>query len=588
MRDVLSLSPTAAPFSRPMGGVLAALLAFLLIALAAAPSSAAAGAADDSPIEPRLPSVILAPGEWSDDENGAGPIAAVGAGTRSIPEGWSGARQELTHYATSAIDGSSTWLDLPGLYWDDRTIMSPIALSPDGRWIGWSLNATEDDQAGGWAVKDTVSGEIRTLTIDANHHWSGLSPISFSGDSDYLLTTHSEGSKASSGGPVDQLVAWDLASGERITLAEGKRANHHLGRAPEGVVWVEGNTIFRVDPETSQRESFAVPRQALFPVWSPDESAIAYLGQDARADGGPAKELRLYVGATPDTARPVDIDGVDLSDGESLAWIDSDTVVLAMDDTPHVVDLRDGYVKTPDLLGPNEGAHSSLWAVASDLWTAPMRQPVAATGLADPRMQWKWAGFILLVGLVGAGALVTRRVRAARAGSLRYKRRDRPPLSAWALAWLILAGFVALYLANGVIGGPTPLALVLMLLHALAISWVASGVLRGRRGRVVLTWVALVIWAVTEALRLGYGGPGNAVALVSMLAAMIALGVFCRSEYFTTQRARPSDSTFAPAPVLLVAVVTGCLSGVTIATPYAAEVQVTFGPGPERVAVSTQ
>ena len=50
----------------------------------------------------------------------------------------SGERQSLEVFAVSAVDGHAAWIDLPGIAVEDSDVVGRFALSPDGRWIGWS------------------------------------------------------------------------------------------------------------------------------------------------------------------------------------------------------------------------------------------------------------------------------------------------------------------------------------------------------------------------------------------------------------------------------------------------------------------
>ena len=129
-------------------------------------ASAPGGAADsaDADGEPRLPTVVNAPGTWSDDEGERGPVAAIGLADRTFPVGLLDARETVSYFATSALTGSSTWLDLPGFDLERWGLQGGVAVSPDGRWLGWVRTAKRHGIKG-WSICDTTTGERRELDV---------------------------------------------------------------------------------------------------------------------------------------------------------------------------------------------------------------------------------------------------------------------------------------------------------------------------------------------------------------------------------------------------------------------------------------
>ncbi len=163
---------------------------------------------------PALPEVVNAPGVWSDEEGTDGPLAAVGVSTRMTATGLTGERGRTEAFGVSAIDGQATWLPRIGEVYD-------LALSPDGRWIGW----TQYDARGravGWAVMDTSTGEVRQLRDPAAPRvGDSMQDLAFSGDSRHLLTSYDV---LAPGQRHDhQFVAWDVTDGtSRVIEPPGK------------------------------------------------------------------------------------------------------------------------------------------------------------------------------------------------------------------------------------------------------------------------------------------------------------------------------------------------------------------------------
>ena len=144
---------------------------------------------------------------------------------------------------------------------------------------------------------------------------------------------------------------------------------------------------------------------------------------------------------------------------------------------------------------------------------------------------------------------------------------DRLPTSAWVLAWLFLAGQVAQLMAHGLNRADGTWVAASMLLTALVVRWFADGVLRARTGRLAIVWLLL-----SAVVSLGFVGlavdaveltAADLVTCAFVLAQLTALGVFCTTDYFKDRRTRPSASRAALAPLLLIAVATGLLGGLT-------------------------
>lgn len=544
---------------------------------------AAAESANDT-AEPRLPTVVNAPGTWSDDVNRRGPVAAIGLALRTTPVGLSDERQTFTYFATSALDGRSSWLDLPGFDLERSGMVGGVAVSPDGRWLGW-VRTAKGQAIKGWSIRDTTTGKVRNLDVEEHPRVrSTMADLAFSGDSKYLLTSYELRGTSKDGRRNHQFVAWSVDDGAAVTLEEpGFYWLPNLGHADRGVVWSRNKKVFRADPATGQRDEATLPRSVMMASWAPDDAAFAYIGRDKpKKKGGPADE-HLYVGRTPATAARV----VDLQDtspiGGMLAWRDPTHVVVGnYRRDAYVVDITDGSVETLDLGGSGEQINDPL--LATDLWTKPLREPVAPTETNDPRRLGRWVGLVLFVFLVGGGAAGFRRVDRTAKRSLSDAQTDpagqpvddndpatttdRLPTTAWTLAWLFLAGQVAHLMVRGM-NASFPWVVLSMLVTALVVRWVADGVLRARTVRLVLVWILLsaAVSLGVVALLIGTAGltAGDLVTLAFTLAQLVTLGVFCTTTWFKDRRVRPNVSPATLAPLLLIAVVTALLGALTAA-----------------------
>jgi len=158
------------------------------------------------------------------------------------------------------------------------------------------------------------------------------------------------------------------------------------------------------------------------------------------------------------------------------------------------------------------------------------------------------------------------------------------PVQAWLLGWAYLAAQVVYVLDHGT--RPVDAwTLASMLLGALLVTWVASGVLQGRTVRLVLVWVVTALVLLVEVLdlagaRSGSRAPGwPALELLTSLACVGALIGYTRTPYFRWQRSHPRAHGPSRAPVLMLAVVVGLLGGVSAASDDVG-VHVRFGAAP--------
>lgn len=143
---------------------------------------------------------------------------------------------------------------------------------------------------------------------------------------------------------------------------------------------------------------------------------------------------------------------------------------------------------------------------------------------------------------------------------------DRLPAAAWAVAWSSVLAQAVAFVDHGVKSDEGLEVVVSMLIGALVIWWFAAGVLSARTGRLVVTWLLLVIafvaeaaTVVDEALRGQVGLP--ALHLVSTVAMIGSLMWFSTTPYYYWQRTRPRVSAPSRSGVLAVAVLVGLSAG---------------------------
>lgn len=370
----------------------------------------------DVPFEDRhLPTVVNAPGTWSDEEGPDGPLAAVGIAPRTRPLGPTDERWGLQLFGVSAVDGRSEWIDLPGVDEHEGDVVGSFAVSPDGQWLAWTRHRStgRDDEQGalvGWAVMDTATREVRDLADPAGRVLRETgAELAFSGESRFLLV-----SSAPRGGPDrrdHRLLAFDVVDGSLTVLEKpGKYWLPNLGSAPSGAVWARAERVYRADPATGERSAISLPREVVTASWGPDDRAFAYIAW-ARPDGKGA--WRLHAGRTVAEARGRVLSLDDVQPAQLLGWVDDRHVVVGRFRTSAlVVDIVTGEVDKVEMKGAGEIYNAPL--LASDLWQNPRVAPPDRDGLSDPRTPYLWGGGALLALVAGTAAvLVARRRRRA-------------------------------------------------------------------------------------------------------------------------------------------------------------------------------
>ena len=358
---------------------------------------------------------INAPSPWSDEERDHGPLAALGIATRTVPVGVTDQSQRLETFGVSAVDGHETWVELPGIDTENSGLIGQFALSPDGRWVGWSRHPEGRGSRGntrsvGWAVMDTTTGKIRELADpDVPRVRDAMADLAFSGDSRYLLTSYETPSSPARRG--HQFVAWDVQDGSSVVIEEpGNYWLPIVGSAPTGVVWARGRTVYRHEVDTGRESKLTLPHRVVAASWAPNDTAFAYVG----APNGVSKRWRLYAGSTVEQARDRTVAlprGVDPY--EILGWVDDQRVVVAQSrNTVSIVDIATGVVEEQKMDGSGEQVSTPV--LAADLWQNPLAAAVAPDEVSDPRQPWRWFTGALLAALA-AVVLVLWRHRGRRA-----------------------------------------------------------------------------------------------------------------------------------------------------------------------------
>ncbi len=393
---------------------IAAISAAALISTLGIGLSVTSTAADTNTTDtPHLPKAVNAPGTWSDEEGPTGRLAALGVAMRTRTAGLTGKRRSPELFGVSATDGRATWIDLPRVDMETRELTDWFALSADGRWLGWARVKTTDpntiDETTvllGWAVMDTQTRKVRNLAAPTGGQLKGaLSDLVFSGDSSHLLASYD-----TAGGPRTKghrFVAWDVTTGNSTVLEEpGHYWLPNSGSAPDGIVWARGNEVYRQDPVSGKRTSYALSGSVVTASWSPSDTSFAYISQPADLKGGP---WVLHAGRSIEEARNHEV-AIEVDPGELLGWRDDRHVVVGhFRSNVHVVDIVTGEAVKVDLAGDGEIFNSPL--LATDLWQSPLGSAVAPSGTADPRRPFRWAGGAIVALLAGIVILRARRRR---------------------------------------------------------------------------------------------------------------------------------------------------------------------------------
>ena len=498
--------------------------------------------------ERHLPTAVNAPGTWSSDEGVRGPVAAVGVAMRTEPVGIFESRERLAAFAVSAVDGSASWLRLPGHSLEHYGFAGGLAVSPDGEWIGWarppvSSGPRLSERVAGWSVMNTTTGDVRRLEVTGSPWVLGtMSDLKFSGDSGHLLTSfETPGRTKAQRSRGHQLVAWDVREGDSAVVEQpGPYWLPSLGSAPTGVTWARGQRVYRVDPVAGGRSTLTLPRVVVTASWGPDDVSFAYVGRSTEKRKGP---WRLYAGRTVAEARQGQIDlpaGVQAA--ELMGWRDATHVVVGdYRSEVHVVDVVTGEVESIDLSGHGEQMTSPY--LATELWQQPLVAPVEPDGTTDPRTWWRWVGGAALVLLAGALFLLWRRSsRLDRDASIGLEARPLPslrPLSTVATGLLLV---MLDFKINGFDLIPDPVGLVIA---AVALGSLES-VHRGFGVAGVAAWLAVVPSSVEW-----IGAEGSLITIPITLALTVLEVAVCTAIIVTRPNKASAAATIRGLSVFL-------------------------------------
>jgi len=340
-----------------------------------------------------LPRTILEPSPWTkgtDQLGPPGPLAVVSLADRKEVRGWDGIGVGWYSYGISAVDGSMSFLDLPGNNVGESDAQ-PV-LSPDGRKVGYVRRVGA--KAVGWAVYDTVTGETVKLTDPEAPHPVNSNDLAFSGDSRYLLTSYSP-ERVRGRDRTHRFVAWDVQTG-RPTLLEppGMYWLPTLGLASHTIVWSRGQVTHSFDPATGRTEQVSVPQDVVMASYGPNDRAFAYVGHRPVPEDRPAR-WRLFVGTDARSAPEHEVTGLPFEPGVIVGWRDAHTVAVVRYRGPvALVDVRTGKVT-------EAGADiSGNWtSIASDLWANALVEATPPPDVLDPVM-------VRRTGLVASGLLI--------------------------------------------------------------------------------------------------------------------------------------------------------------------------------------
>ena len=170
------------------------------------------------------PSICRVNGRRATRVGPPGVLAVLAAGVRREPEGWFGSSTRPSLFGVSAVDGSVRFLDLPFTKAEvESETLSRAVLAPDGRTIGYPRlpRARQESRArwsGGWSTTPPPASSTSSSTRSTRDRGHGHFEIVFTGDSRYLATNYSRTLPATS--KSDQLVVWDVETGERIPVEE--------------------------------------------------------------------------------------------------------------------------------------------------------------------------------------------------------------------------------------------------------------------------------------------------------------------------------------------------------------------------------
>lgn len=253
--------------------------------------------------EAAIPDRLETPSPWLDGtaEEPPGPLAVVAGAERRT--GWRGAVVN-GWVGVSARTGEYRFLDLPSAVdvgaEDFFSSEADPALSPDGRAVAyWLVHPENPEWVGGWAVYDTVSGEVVRHRVPSR---LGIAPdtLEWAGR-DHVLVEHGvvtqrEGS--SMGWTGRPTVLWSPRTGETTEVPEvGPLAVDSVWPTGSGFATVQGRRLVLREPSAGRADLELKVRTGgdhRGGTVGPDATTVAFLPHESDLS-----TRRLLVGEVP-------------------------------------------------------------------------------------------------------------------------------------------------------------------------------------------------------------------------------------------------------------------------------------------------
>lgn len=372
----------------------------------------------DTPGAGAIPDRLHTPSPWLDgtEDEPPGALAVIAGAERragwrgTVVNGWVG---------VSASTGEYRFLDLPGAAApeDDWYEADPV-LSPDGRAVAyWLAHPENAGWVGGWAVYDTVSGDVARHRVGSRLGlasetlaWTEAGTVLV----EYSVVTDRGGDGFGSRGRP--MVLWSPETGEVEEPEDDPAPVSSVWPTGHGFATVDGKKVVLRDAVTGRtdlRLEVRTSRDVNDGTVNADVTAVAFLPQtpDSSVRRLLVGEIPadVDVGVVPTAMLPVDLDLHQL-----IGW----------QDTHHV--LVRGALRTPGdrhaavyAVDVRTGAHELLvretrdsWIgspdYADDLWARATASRPAPDRAYDPRL-------VVVAGGLVAGALALRVLRRRRA-----------------------------------------------------------------------------------------------------------------------------------------------------------------------------
>jgi hypothetical protein len=372
-----------------------------------------------------LPNRLETPSKWlptTSEEGPVGPLAAIAGAEQAT--GWSG-RSTNGMIGVSATTGTYRFLDPPDLVTDPDALVltdDSMALSPDGRSLAyWVRQGAHEDRVGGFAVYDTVTGDVVQHEEDSE---LGLYPdgLDWVGD-DALVVTYGRTIEIRADGRSGKHVVPRLWTPSTDVVTELDRPfSRARGFQPisEGFA-AQTNRGFAFYDEATGGLSrtvrmTGVPRSVDFARVLVNPEATTVVGLEHPDNGSSVRWLWVgRPGAAEVRPQPVRT-GITMFD--VLGWKDAGHVVVrgavpgsnGRQVAAYSVDVRTG--KPEPLVQEDRESWGPFPTYATDLWARPTLARPGPDDVLDPRLRAAGAAALVL----GLGGLVLRvRRRRARA-----------------------------------------------------------------------------------------------------------------------------------------------------------------------------